>query len=113
MSRSIVLGALAVATLGLLAGCSGAASRGLTQNDMVVVFAPDVTKAQVAAARTHCNGVAGARAEKPGPDNAANRANPLRFDVTGLDNIAQAKLAQCLSTQAGVQGFTNDDGGMS
>lgn len=112
LSRPIVLGVLVAAAVGLT-GCSAAADRGLTQNDMVVVFAPDVTTAQVAAARKHCNGVAGAKAEKPGPDNAANRANPLRFDVTGLDAVAQAKLSQCLSTQPGVDGFTNDDGGMS
>lgn len=104
-----------VALIGLVglatAGCSASASRGLSSSEMVIVFAPDVTPAQVAAARRRCDGVGGAQAEKPGPDNAANRADPLRFDVTGLDSVAQAKLANCLDGQPGVRGYTTENAG--
>lgn len=101
-----------VGLVGLAAsGCSASASRGLSSSEMVIVFAPNVTPAQVAAARRRCDGVGGAKAEKPGPDNAATRANPLRFDVTGLDSVAQAKLANCLTDQPGVRGFTTENAG--
>lgn len=109
--RALLLGTAGLVLLAGASGCSAAASRGLSSSEMVVVFAPDVTSAQVASARRACDGVGGARAEKQGPDNAANRADPLRFDVTGLGAGAQTKLSVCLGKQPGVRGFTDDNAG--
>lgn len=107
----MLIGASALAGLLAVAGCTASASHGLSASEMVIVFAPNVTRSQVDAARRNCNGVGGAKAERPGPDNAASRANPLRFDVTGLGSIQQAKLAQCLAKQPGVRGYTTEDSG--
>lgn len=99
----------ALVTAGLLAGC-GVLGGGRQQGrDLVVIFAPGVTAAQVARVRSECDGVGGAKARPPGPPNAVNRDYPLRFDITGLSERAQTQLTACLARDPVVRGVLPSD----
>lgn len=89
-------------------GC-GAYGRALTHAEIVVVFVPDRTHADVERVRAKCDGVAGAKAILARADSAANKRYPLRFDVSNLDARARSKLVACLSSDRSVRGYVDSD----
>lgn len=102
-----MLAGLAVAGT-LLCGC-GSVGDTLSQRSLSVVFEEDRTQADVTRVRDTCDGVGGAKALPTGPDNPTNRRYPLRFDVSGLDQPARAKLVACLDADPSVRGYQDSD----
>lgn len=92
----------------MAAGC-GSVGRSLAHREVVVIFVPGRSQADVDRVRAACDGVAGAKALPKGPDIAVNRRYPLRFDVTGLDLQRRSKLVGCLSADPAVRGYTDSE----
>jgi len=99
---------VAVIASGLVAGC-GSVGDTLSRRSVSVVFEEDRTQADVTRVRENCDGAGGAKALPTGPDNPTNRRYPLRFDVTGLDRQARAKLVACLDADPSVRGFQDSE----
>ena len=91
-----------------VSGC-GSYGRALTHREIVVVFVPDRTHADVERVSAKCDGVAGATAILARADSAANQRYPLRFDVTKLDTRGRSKLEACLSSDRSVRGYVDSD----
>lgn len=99
---------VAVSAGSTLSAC-GSVGDTLSNRNVSVVFEEDRTAADVSRVRENCDGAGGAKALPTGPDNPTNRRYPLRFDVTGLDQPARAKLVACLDADPSVRGFQDSE----
>lgn len=105
----ILAGAVVVISAsGVLSGC-GSVGQTLSQRSVTVIFEDDRTQADVARVRDNCDGIGAAKVLPPGPDNPTNRRYPLRFDVSGLDRNARAKLVACLDADPSVRGYRDSE----
>ncbi len=92
----------------VLTGC-GSAGRTLSQRELVVVFTPEHTAADVERVREACDGVGGAKAVTASRNTAAARRYPLRFDVSRVDLRGRSHLTICLSKDPSVRGYLDSE----
>lgn len=106
---TVIVAGLLLATAGSLSTGCGSVGDTLSRRSVSVVFEDGWTQADVARVRHSCQGVGGAKALPSGPDNPTNRRYPLRFDVSGLDQPARAKLVACLDADPSVRGYQDSE----
>jgi len=101
----VLLGLAAVLTQ---PGCAGLSAENLNR-DLVVLFEEGSTPEDVARVREACSSVGGILAEPAGPDNAANRRYPLRFDLGEASDRERNALYACLNDDPAVKGALEPD----
>lgn len=98
---------------GVTAGCSSNASTVLSKREVVVMFAPEASRAAMARVRSNCANVTPRTVAEPMPkaDNGVNRRYGVRFRVDKASQQDLKVLFTCLKKDKSVVGVTQDDGG--
>jgi len=92
----------------LTPGCATLSAENLNR-ELVVLFEEGSTPEDVARVREACSSVGGIVAEPAGPDNAANRRYPLRFDLGDASDRERTALYACLNKDSSVKGALEPD----
>ncbi|WP_101831770.1 hypothetical protein [Frankia canadensis] len=105
---AITLAGIGLIVFGVYASTSGPPP----QQEAVVYFSPDATKAQKDAVRAACPSVGKAIQEPPDRNNlASSRVYPLRYDVARASTADRAAIYACVHRQAGVVGINQETQG--